>query len=133
MSELDYIRQDMSDLPSNFGDENQTARGIPEVFLQLKCLNTLRQHTHRRSYDFSGLPAFSGNELAVMEEADACLDRLRQAFMCWADTTPILKEIVPNVGTNYDMKTLHYCRNFDAILSWTEQHGDKDVQLTDIW
>jgi hypothetical protein len=56
-----------------------------------------------------------------MRRANHCIERLRRAFTCWADVTPILFEIEPNGEVSIDLETLHYCRNFDNILAWTNE------------
>jgi len=106
---------------------------LPEVFLQLSCLNLLRQHTYRHEYDYSHLRSFQGPERVVTRRVEQCLERLRRAFMCWADLTPIIKEVFPNLAPEYDIETLHYCRNFDAILDWTRENGLQGIALEKGW
>lgn len=53
--------------------------------------------------------------------------------MCWADLTPIIKEVFPNLAPEYDIETLHYCRNFDAILDWTRENGLQGIALEKGW
>jgi hypothetical protein len=107
---------------------------VPEIFVQLQCLNFLRQQTYRDDYNYSSLPGFQGSEEEVMLRVDKCIQRLRQTLMCAADATPFLYEILPGPGrkTNSDFETLHYCRSFEAIQKWTGENGLSHAAL-DAW
>jgi hypothetical protein len=96
-----------------------------EVFRNLACLNLLRQHTYRKEYNYSHLFAFSGSEGEIMARVDSCVQRLRQVLMCAGDATPYLIMLTPEKKQKEspDFNTLHYCRNFDAILDWTRENG----------
>jgi hypothetical protein len=104
------------------GDDNVLAQ--PEMYLQLGCLNLLRQHVHRDQYNYTNLRFFQGTEGDIMGRVDQCLQRLRRTMMCWADTTPILWKM--NNETKHggvDLETLHYCRDHEEILQETKRQG----------
>jgi hypothetical protein len=101
---------------------------IPEAFTQLSCLNLVRQYACRDEYDYSDLPAFQGSEETVFQRVDLCLNRLQFAFTCCSDTTPILK-FLDAYGNRVggDLRTMHYCRDFEGILRWSREHAIDDV------
>ena len=102
------------------------------MFVQLECLNFLRQQTYREEYDYSRLPGFQNSSEQVMDKVDGCIRRLRQAIMCDSDVTPWLLTIHP--GTNSpDLDTLHYCRNHEHILNTTKSLGASEVNLQLRW
>jgi hypothetical protein len=102
-----------------------------EVFRNMECLNLLRQHTYREEYDYSSLAAFQGSEAQVMERVDACVQRLRDVITCAGDATPYLIMLTPEKAQKEspDFETLHYCRDFDAILQWTRDNEAQDVDV----
>ena len=100
--------------------------------MQLRCLNLIRQYTHRNEYDYSHLADFRVSNESILEKVDICLQRLRLAAMCWADTAPVLLEVFPN-GNNIDMKSLHYCRNFEDINAWVRAHQIEDIWANDLF
>ncbi|KAI1296025.1 hypothetical protein F5Y03DRAFT_298703 [Xylaria venustula] len=127
LSHIDLAR--LNDEPSNFAthDSDGGALGYLEVFRNLACLNLLRQHTYRQDYDYSHLEAFNGPESSIMARADGCVQRLRQILMCSGDTTPYLIILTPErkQKESPDFNTLHYCRDFDSVRSWTLENGVK--------
>jgi hypothetical protein len=48
---------------------------LPEVFVQLGCVNFLRQLSYSNERDFSHLPSFQGGISKVWERAHQCLER----------------------------------------------------------
>jgi len=49
-----------------------------------------------------------------------CLDYVRQALMCNADTTPVTHKFFKGADIFApDFNTLHTCRNFDQLLEWS--------------
>ncbi|KAI0468029.1 hypothetical protein F4859DRAFT_492425 [Xylaria cf. heliscus] len=116
----------LKDEPSNFATDQSGggSLGHLEIFRNLACLNLLRQHTYREDYNYSYLEAFNGPESSIMAKVDGCVQRLRQVLMCSGDTTPYLIVLTPErkQKESPDFNTLHYCRDFDSILSWTLKH-----------
>ena len=56
--------------------------------------------------------------------------------MCWGDSTPYLHEILrgpEGLVINVDFGTVHYCRDFDALLAWQKDHGDLDTLIDGGW
>ena len=105
------------------------------MFLQLRCLNLVRQHSWRADYDFSHLPAFQGTEEDVLKRLDKCFARLRHMVMCWGDATPYLYETVrrpEGLFSNVDLNIVHYCRDFGALLAWQNEHGDSRISINGV-
>ncbi|SPQ23033.1 64a0ad20-e7e3-43d1-b9e2-d08983336c34 [Thermothielavioides terrestris] len=118
---------------------------LPEYAVQLGCLNFLRQVGYRTSRDYTHLKAFQGGEDLVWERAYQCLERLRQAVMCWGDVGAITLYYddhgKPNEmpgsesdrDVSFDFGTLHYCRNFDTLNHWTKRNGVQSVTMDNLW
>jgi hypothetical protein len=114
---------------------------IPEVFVQLDCLNLLRQHIVRNrndtGYNYSHHPAFKGPQDAVMYRADLCIERLRDAIFCWADLGTILQDLRideqgrAQSGLRFDAR--HQCRDLDAIRDWTVSNAVQSVRMNHGW
>ncbi|KAK4240936.1 hypothetical protein C8A03DRAFT_41566 [Achaetomium macrosporum] len=116
--------------------------GIPEYAAQLGCLNYLRQWSYSAQRDYSYLASFqSSDRVAQWERAHRCLERLRQAVMCWSDTGSLIKYWPdknaaadrPGEVLHYDMGTYHYCRDFDKIQDWTRANSVKSVRMQNLW
>ena len=109
-------------------DSTDEVLAVPEAFVQLRCLNFLRQRTLAVDYgsSYEQFHTFLEPEDVLMRRVDRCIERLRNAFTCWADVTPILYELMPNGNKRMDLETLHYCRNFDDILAWIRE---REVQV----
>ncbi|KAL4899981.1 hypothetical protein BDW74DRAFT_183117 [Aspergillus multicolor] len=113
---------------------------LPEVFVQLHCLNLLRLHGQRDeipngTYD---LPSFQGTEEQVSQRVEQCLDRLRTTFLCWSDIAPILMyfedgDREARRAKKYDFGTRHRCRDFGALRDWTRENGVEGVVMGDAW
>jgi len=118
--------------------ENQVL-AVPEVFVQLQCVNLIRQHlarhTDKANYDY--LPSFKGGEETVMRRADQCVERLRHTLMCWSDLGTILQGLEEEPGKEprsfLDFATLHKCRNFDAVRDWTVANAVRAVKMDNAW
>ncbi|KAE8356754.1 hypothetical protein BDV28DRAFT_163767 [Aspergillus coremiiformis] len=110
---------------------------LPEVFVQLECLNLLRLHAQSDETDSGHLPSFRGREGDVYHRLEQCFDRLRTAVLCWSDIAPVLQEYEDdNLHTHvvkYDFATKHKCRNFPAIRAWTLANGVQGVQMNNAW
>lgn len=98
---------------------------MPEVFLQLSCLNFIRQYSFRGAFDYSGFDGFrNASEEQLMHRVDACLERLALMVSCWADTAPIFRILRKDgSGSDYDMRSQHRCRNFERIKNWASENG----------
>jgi hypothetical protein len=116
--------------------------GIPEYAAQLGCLNYIRQWSYSAQRDFSYLASFQGDDRAAQwERTHRCLERLRQAVMCWADTGVLIKYWPnaeqaarrPGEMQHYDMGTYHHCRDFERIRDWTEENGVREVKMQNLW
>lgn len=104
-------------------DSTDEVLTIPEAFVQLRCLKFLRQRTLAVDYGscYNQVHTSLEPEDVLMRRADRCIVRLRKAFTCCADVTPILFKIMSNGNKRMDLETLQYCRNFDDILAWTRE------------
>ncbi|KAK7943316.1 uncharacterized protein PG986_012429 [Apiospora aurea] len=125
------------------GDANQIL-ALPEYAVQLGCLNLLRQWSfspqrdawaQNPKMDYSYLASFQGDEPIVWERMHQCLERIKQALMCWGDTGTIIWHYPTEPGerVHFDMGTLHKCRNFDMIQDWTKAHQIEAVTMDDLW
>ncbi|KAK2599608.1 hypothetical protein N8I77_011347 [Diaporthe amygdali] len=113
---------------------------LPEVFVQLGCINLLRQHVVRLKDKsaYSRIAAFQGTEEDIMHQADLCIERLRETFMCWGDLSTILQQIITAPGDTVprsamDLATKHKCRDFSAIAGWTKENAIESVRMNDLW
>ena len=103
-SEASQLPNATSRLPS---DPSHYVTGL-EVFHQLYCLNLIRKKLSPEYY---------------VDEADVhvehCLDQLRQALMCSADTATIpWSWSKSQQRTIAEARTTHTCKDFDAIRDW---------------
>jgi hypothetical protein len=56
--------------------------------------------------------------------SDHCVDYLRNRLMCTADVGLMPAVWLSNEGdTASDMARMHSCRNFDAVLQFSQRHG----------
>ncbi|KAH8199894.1 hypothetical protein TruAng_005950 [Truncatella angustata] len=121
--------------------DKKSVLALPEVFVQLGCINLLRQNLNRRLKDnstYTKNPAFQGSEEDILHRADLCIERLRDAFMCWGDVSSVLQTLTVETAnetprSEIDFGTNHKCRDFDAIAAWTTEHAVKAVRMRDMW
>ncbi|KAE8317681.1 hypothetical protein BDV41DRAFT_572563 [Aspergillus transmontanensis] len=110
---------------------------LPEVFVQLECLNLLRLHAQKDETDNGHLPSFRGSEDDVYQRVEQCFDRLRTSVLCWSDIVPVLQEYADDdLHTHvvkYDFATKHKCRNFAGIRDWTLKNGVQNVEMNNAW
>jgi hypothetical protein len=109
---------------------------MPAVFVQLHCLNLLRRHTRSDERDYSHLPSFQGGNATVKLRLDQCLERLRFAFLCDADTAMFGWDAKPGNPFEHgqpDFASLHKCPELEAISQWTDNHGLRSAGLRDMW
>ncbi|KIW69492.1 hypothetical protein PV04_05365 [Phialophora macrospora] len=93
--------------------------GFIAVFHQLHCIDMLRRGVSEWHYGHR--PDSSGGY-----HLDHCLDVLRQATMCRADTNILTWDWVPGMTLPVANGTVeHTCRDFDAIYSWASARNVK--------
>ncbi|KAI0394338.1 hypothetical protein F5Y17DRAFT_428020 [Xylariaceae sp. FL0594] len=101
------------------GTEDMYFAGL-SVFHELHCLKRLRQYTWADHY----FPNLTEEEKHLNRlHTDHCLEILRQASMCRADTA--LFTIVWTEGSRYpsaDFSQEHECANFDKVNAWAAEH-----------
>ncbi|KAI1264677.1 hypothetical protein F5Y18DRAFT_389778 [Xylariaceae sp. FL1019] len=123
------------------GDSN-TILAISEYVAQLGCLNFIRQWSYfprvdNLYYDYSYLASFQGGEEVVLERTHQCLERLRQAVMCWADSGVVIKyaEVTEDLRERWilDFGTYHNCRDFDKLQAWTHNNAITSVSMQNLW
>lgn len=127
-------------------DKNRVL-AIPEVFVQLECLNLVRQHIDKtRGFGEPGdVPSFQGPHEVVAERLHLCIERLRTILMCWSDLSSMLR---PKMGTadgvvemeggghvhfGLDFSTRHKCRDMGAITEWMEQNASGAARMNNSW
>ncbi|KAF7329963.1 FAD/NAD(P)-binding domain-containing protein [Mycena kentingensis (nom. inval.)] len=86
-----------------------------EVFHQLHCLDMIRQE----------LRLAAGNYTRMSRaHLRHCIGAIRQALMCYADTTPIVWQWSPEFNEAIQRDDLvHTCRDFDEIQQWAKQRS----------
>ena len=118
---------------------SESILALPEVFVQLGCINFLRQLSYSNERDYTHLACFQGGSSVVWQRAYQCLERLRQMVMCWADTSVILQEYDPDPPEGqegrllFHMDSYHRCRDFDRIKKWTENNAVENVTMNNLW
>lgn len=98
------------------------------LFVQLHCLHFLWKYSHRYEYNYTNIAASASEQLR--RRADQCVERLRQAIMCWGDPGVYIKRRI-NRSVGVDLDTYHRCRNLEAIRDWTRAHGVDTVHMYD--
>ncbi|KAF8877558.1 hypothetical protein CPB84DRAFT_1688693, partial [Gymnopilus junonius] len=99
-----------------------------EVSHQLHCLNVLRKYVHFNYYRTVD-PFFAESKPETYRRhLEHCIDNLRQALMCTADSGMITFEWVRGFSTPYpDFNTRHRCRNFEKMIGWQNANGVDSV------
>ncbi|KAI5777085.1 hypothetical protein EDC01DRAFT_624565, partial [Geopyxis carbonaria] len=88
--------------------------GFVDVFHQLHCLNMVRMCLYSGS-GLYGCPDTSGSY-----HTNHCIDILRQAIMCHADTNIVTWDWEPGRDKPVANGTVeHTCRNFEEVFDWT--------------
>ncbi|MCJ1357639.1 MAG: hypothetical protein MMC33_007635 [Icmadophila ericetorum] len=114
-----HIKNDtaLPDVP-RFNQSITEQHAMVSVFHQLHCLYMTREAYYN---------ALAGNldEVNHIHLAH-CWDYLRQALMCYSDTTlewlPAPPDDIGSTGWGYQ----HTCRNFDAVYSWAVENRFKN-------
>ncbi|KAF8988495.1 hypothetical protein BDQ17DRAFT_1434991 [Cyathus striatus] len=84
-----------------------------DVFHQLHCLNMIRKIIQSEYYPDFQLPGI---------HIQHCIGAIRQALMCFADTTPVVWQFRPEFGQVVQRDdVLHTCSDFDIIKGWAGQ------------
>ncbi|KAK2800819.1 hypothetical protein FQN50_007960 [Emmonsiellopsis sp. PD_5] len=86
------------------------------VFHQLHCLDKVRRYLHNDYYHMED----HDSTVPLIDHMDHCIDMLRQALMCQADSTLITWE-GPFTNPKPDFSATHYCRSFDTIHDWAKE------------
>ncbi|KAJ6568675.1 hypothetical protein B0H19DRAFT_938236, partial [Mycena capillaripes] len=85
-----------------------------DVFHQLHCLDNIRQQLE--------LPGGGNYTRLPMSHLRHCVGAIRQALMCYADTTPVVWQWSTELMQPEQRDDLlHTCRNFDKIQGWARQ------------
>ncbi|PWY79742.1 hypothetical protein BO70DRAFT_407337 [Aspergillus heteromorphus CBS 117.55] len=131
----DLKHSDNLRLAQPFPTNNDQVIALPEVFVQLHCLHFLWQYSHRQEYNYTNL--LGSSEEQLKRRTDQCVERLRQAIMCWADPGVYTKLRVHGGGGSsqlgVDLDTIHRCRNFEDIRQWTIENGVSTIRMLDGW
>ncbi|KIJ66698.1 hypothetical protein HYDPIDRAFT_149571 [Hydnomerulius pinastri MD-312] len=94
-----------------------------EVTHHLQCLDMLRKATYREHYE-SFDPAFQGDESAVMNQLQTCVEVIRQALMCYPDLNMVPYYWVHGYKSPFgDANTIHRCKNFGKVLDWAADNA----------
>ncbi|KAM7209607.1 protein of unknown function (DUF3328) domain containing protein [Naviculisporaceae sp. PSN 640] len=85
-----------------------------DVFHQLHCLNSIRKALWPEYYHVDGSDPIQKMHISH------CLDYVRQALMCHADSTPIRRKYFPEAGVfGPDLTIMHTCRDIDGLVIWS--------------
>ena len=91
-----------------------TARGLgPEVRLNIHIKKLLRHYVYRDTNQTFFRPP-------SRDQADQCIETLREHLVCTCDATPYLIANDARFGRGVApvTATAHYCRDFDRLLGW---------------
>ncbi len=82
--------------------------------------NLIRKYTYQDAWDYTNQTEWASGRDVLRTHVDHCIETLRVALMCFADTTPVLIYIEPRLpaGIAGDFETLHTCRKFDDLKAW---------------
>ncbi|KAJ6523043.1 hypothetical protein B0H19DRAFT_1277125 [Mycena capillaripes] len=85
-----------------------------DVFHQLHCLDMIRQQLE--------LPGGGNYTRLTMPHLRHCVGAIRQALMCYADTTPVVWQwSIELMQAEQRDDLLHTCRDFDKIQGWAKK------------
>ncbi|GAB1319328.1 hypothetical protein MFIFM68171_09538 [Madurella fahalii] len=122
-SELDMVGEDKTNRVQVNGSDYA---GVLGVFHHLHCLNNLRRVVH---WDYYGprLANAKHPEGYSKEHSDHCIDTLRQALMCHANTAIYTAEWTddPHSPVNKELRSdaVTTCVNWDALNGWARQRA----------
>ncbi|KAK4218813.1 hypothetical protein QBC37DRAFT_178945 [Rhypophila decipiens] len=92
-----------------------------DVFHQLHCLNSVRKALWPEYYHINGSDPIQKMHI------NHCLDYVRQALMCHADSTPIRRKFFPEAGVfGPDLTIMHTCRDIDGMMNWSLARSKMD-------
>ncbi|KMU88324.1 hypothetical protein CIHG_06122 [Coccidioides immitis H538.4] len=78
----------------------------------------IRQHVHNDHYQRTD----EGKSVSVIGHVDHCIDIVRQALMCQADTTLItFNDDGALAPVKPDFEATHACQNFDKVHDWARE------------
>ncbi|EAS34747.3 uncharacterized protein CIMG_00101 [Coccidioides immitis RS] len=83
-----------------------------------KLADKIRQHVHNDHYQRTD----EGKSVSVIDHVDHCIDIVRQALMCQADTTLItFNDDGALAPVKPDFEATHACQNFDKVHDWARE------------
>lgn len=93
-----------------------------DVFHTLHCVNKIRKMYYNEYYH-------DPNPLADQQEHfDHCIDLLRQVIMCHGDVSLHTYRWIDDYKVPYPtMQTEHQCRDWDILMSWSEERHIPDL------
>ncbi|KAJ6530659.1 hypothetical protein B0H19DRAFT_967484, partial [Mycena capillaripes] len=90
-----------------------------EVHHNLHCLNQIRKALNPTYYPNWGVHRFSTREFHIAH----CVERIRQALMCHADTSVLVWQWNPSLNeTRVKLRIPHQCKDFSKIQEWTREN-----------
>lgn len=89
--------------------------------------NLVRQFIYRKSWDYSGLPSFSGGDKTRRAHVDHCIDALRTVFACDGDVTPIAFKRSAITGRAAGKGFPRKCRVYSKMVDWVHSHSVFDT------
>lgn len=97
----------------NAGENNDKFYVVPGFVKNMNCLKTLRRYI----YQDINQTLFTQ---PTRQEADNCIEVLREELMCNLDATPYLIVDDPRAsrGKAPFMGNTHYCRNYEQLTHW---------------
>ncbi|KAI5291784.1 hypothetical protein KEM54_000020 [Ascosphaera aggregata] len=144
--QLQIMNQSSMEIPSRPGQHLVKLA----VFHQLHCLDMIRKYIHGSHYNFderhatvplidhvgmypspSLVPMYYHHQFKTDREpplsSDHCVDILRQAITCHADTALITFSFHPERPelVNPNFSVMHECRDFEAIRRWEKEREVK--------
>ncbi|KAI9038103.1 oxidase ustYa family protein [Aspergillus affinis] len=98
---------------------------VLDVFHQLHCLDVIRQSWYPKRYGRGMYHPNGTLDYCQWLHYDHCLDQIRQALMCAADTSVVFFEWSKQSNASRPrVDNLHTCRDFDKIKDWA---FDRDI------
>ncbi|KAI5296429.1 hypothetical protein KEM52_002697 [Ascosphaera acerosa] len=134
-AELRLMNESSFELPSRPGQHLVKLAVFHHVVLSALCTQAdrtaplqdmIRKYIHHPHYQFDEHQA----HVSLIDHVDHCVDLLRQAISCHADTALITfvatDEVPKRMEPNFNV--IHECRDFSAIQKWAKQ---QQVNMTD--
>lgn len=113
---------------------------IPEVFVQLHCLDIVRRFSYQLQDDDDSVSSSPLNSTVTSwKKVNECLERLRRAVMCWGDTGVIMHYFdtagEPSARNRLldDLSSYHKCRDFEKIKLWMSENRVESTRMDSLW